>query len=1177
MAATTSVIIPPPLLSLLLLLLVNQSQLSIASRLPPCTTFRNTCSKVFQLDLSAINSTDEAVSFSISSSSLALLNISYIVNTSRGDCLTRSGECQNVSEQYYSNGVSSSQEQEVTNVYYISCTIKETEPLYSVISVKLDFGNCSYTFGLLQDGGDGGNLCPADYDNGLLWQQSWPSLLPVFKSCNDISERFSSNSYAYRNCTSNGIWTSTDISHCRLKPSYAQNAFFNIWYKFNPKEPFNKENYLISNMTIHLRSVDYSNISLQYVTRNGLLLRAGFTVILESNLSSPGERADITMLVQNLKELKILSIYETNTTQAQIFRPNTSCLCDMEYRNSLTLPVCVGDFGSPCNCSNGNCKCSSPRYVGDGYYCTVDSDRDGFPDVPLDSCIENTSKYCRKDNCPYIHNPSQTNYSCFGCAAERDRIWNLTWPDTQFGKTALQKCPNSTTGGIFFASRKCNASLGWLWPRTSNCSLSNWFYFKLFNDTNYAVNHNLTDEERVAELNYLYGELIDSYSAPPSGSNGGPTIGQPDLKKSPYSLLHINKMVDYTLKLLPSAEFDEYNSYTFIPDMVDVFDDLLNEDYAEEWKEVEETEGHHFGSTLLLENVENYFLYYTGFEKSVRIKRKNFNIMSDVYNLSSQVAEGDYVINSNLSDSYITLHIPEGLLREKTANGIEPVSIISIQFRSLDDFLSSDGNNTNDTKISSNVWSGQIGREGTVFSEPILISFTAEKIDNETHNYVCSYWNTTSGQWMTDGVYTVGYYEWTDNRSYVVCSSYHLTAFAVLVSVNGNNGGGSNEEGGTTDDSGDDDDEHGSSLTSLNHKAMSIATYAGTAASVLCLALSFLFFIAQYKDLLEKPHLFIHLNLIIALMLAYSIFGLGIELAKGNEVLCSVVAGLLHYFFLASFCWMLCEGIMLYLLLVVVFSRLAKRWYFFFAIGWVTPLIPVSITMPVHYDKYTVKDSFGNITLCWLSDESGTIWAFVAPMLLIIAINVVFFVLIVRSLCKSKRMEKSKKMKATNLRQQTVSLLKNCIILLPLMGFTWLFGLLAFDTDTYSLIFAWLFNILNSTQGVAIFFLYVVRNDKVWSKLTFCFRKYISKEVSSPSNTMMKPSLKSTRTLISNVSLSQANTFGENSSQDGNSSTSDPPADNALFTLSETDLTATHKIEDTKDNVSTASIKIDFD
>jgi len=46
------------------------------------------------------------------------------------------------------------------------------------------------------------------------------------------------------------------------------------------------------------------------------------------------------------------------------------------------------------------------------------------------------------------------------------------------------------------------------------------------------------------------------------------------------------------------------------------------------------------------------------------------------------------------------------------------------------------------------------------------------------------------------------------------------------------------------------------------------------------------------------------------------------------------VAALLHYLFLAAFCWMLCEGVMLYLMLVVVFSKLSKKWWFFLLLGW---------------------------------------------------------------------------------------------------------------------------------------------------------------------------------------------------------------------------------------------------
>ena len=50
--------------------------------------------------------------------------------------------------------------------------------------------------------------------------------------------------------------------------------------------------------------------------------------------------------------------------------------------------------------------------------------------------------------------------------------------------------------------------------------------------------------------------------------------------------------------------------------------------------------------------------------------------------------------------------------------------------------------------------------------------------------------------------------------------------------------------------------------------------------------------------------------------------------------LCGVVAGALHYLLLSVFCWMLAEGVMLYLLLVRVFGGLADKWYFFLPFGW---------------------------------------------------------------------------------------------------------------------------------------------------------------------------------------------------------------------------------------------------
>jgi len=61
---------------------------------------------------------------------------------------------------------------------------------------------------------------------------------------------------------------------------------------------------------------------------------------------------------------------------------------------------------------------------------------------------------------------------------------------------------------------------------------------------------------------------------------------------------------------------------------------------------------------------------------------------------------------------------------------------------------------------------------------------------------------------------------------------------------------------------------------------------------------------------------------------------MNLHLYCDHQVACIVVAALLHYLFLAAFCWMLCEGVMIFLMLVVVFSTLSKRWWFFLLLGY---------------------------------------------------------------------------------------------------------------------------------------------------------------------------------------------------------------------------------------------------
>ena len=68
---------------------------------------------------------------------------------------------------------------------------------------------------------------------------------------------------------------------------------------------------------------------------------------------------------------------------------------------------------------------------------------------------------------------------------------------------------------------------------------------------------------------------------------------------------------------------------------------------------------------------------------------------------------------------------------------------------------------------------------------------------------------------------------------------------------------------------------------------------------------------------------------------------------------CKAVAALLHFFVLSAFGWMLCEGILLYILLIKIFDGFRGRhWKIFNFIGW------------GKYFLLSIKEKYNRSTLC---------------------------------------------------------------------------------------------------------------------------------------------------------------------------------------------------------------------
>ncbi|XP_065911483.1 adhesion G-protein coupled receptor D1-like [Dysidea avara] len=187
------------------------------------------------------------------------------------------------------------------------------------------------------------------------------------------------------------------------------------------------------------------------------------------------------------------------------------------------------------------------------------------------------------------------------------------------------------------------------------------------------------------------------------------------------------------------------------------------------------------------------------------------------------------------------------------------------------------------------------------------------------------------------------------------------------------------------------------------------------------------------------------------------------------QAACIMVTVLLHYFFLATFSWMLCEGIIIYVLLVKVFYEgFFKKLTFHFLVGWGLPIPIVAITAGISHDHY------GIYTICWLPTEKGIIWAFIAPVIFIIVCNSVIIALAIFAIFTASR----RKVKNRQMTEITAAkkLIRAAIFLLPTLGVTWIFGVLAVNSE--HVVFAWIFTILNSMGGLFIFVFYVLQNDK---------------------------------------------------------------------------------------------------
>ncbi|XP_040896478.1 adhesion G-protein coupled receptor D2 isoform X2 [Toxotes jaculatrix] len=249
-------------------------------------------------------------------------------------------------------------------------------------------------------------------------------------------------------------------------------------------------------------------------------------------------------------------------------------------------------------------------------------------------------------------------------------------------------------------------------------------------------------------------------------------------------------------------------------------------------------------------------------------------------------------------------------------------------------------------------------------------------------------------------------------------------------------------------------------------------TFIGSGASLCALVVTLMLF--TVLDIPRSDRTSIHKNLFIALICAQVIL-LCSGSAIHNKVACTLVAALLHLFFMAAFSWMLVEGLLLWSKVVAVNLSEDRHMKYYYFIGWGLPVLIVTITLASASGKYSA-DGY-----CWLSVQNGVIWGFAGPVIFIIMVNIMILTrVVVITISTAKRrsiMLATSTSPVEQAYEQIRAAVKAVLVLLPILGLTWLCGVLV----PFSIVMAYIFILLNSLQGLFIFLIYGVYNTEVRS------------------------------------------------------------------------------------------------
>ncbi|XP_055383270.1 diuretic hormone receptor-like isoform X2 [Condylostylus longicornis] len=247
--------------------------------------------------------------------------------------------------------------------------------------------------------------------------------------------------------------------------------------------------------------------------------------------------------------------------------------------------------------------------------------------------------------------------------------------------------------------------------------------------------------------------------------------------------------------------------------------------------------------------------------------------------------------------------------------------------------------------------------------------------------------------------------------------------------------------------------------------------------SLIGLTLALIVFV-YFKDLKCLRNT-IHANLFLTYILSASLWILTLFLQvmaeSPSSVGCGILVLLYHYFQLTNFFWMLVEGLYLYTLVVQTFSSDNIKFAIYAFIGWGCPAIIVVIwSIAKMYTPALKPEYFAGLQIdCLWLRESDADWVHIVPTCLVLILNLIFLIRIMWVLITKLRSANTQETR------QYRKASKALLVLIPLLGITYLLVLEGPSHGLESHIFNAVQALLISTQGLSVSVFFCFLNSEV--------------------------------------------------------------------------------------------------